>query len=339
MTDFTRVNLVVGNNNSGKTSTLEGIELLVADGHISVFYGAARRRGESTPYLRRGYGPDISNLFFGHECEPGAYFELSSDDNRQLKAKVKSLDEVGDINWPKIPLLEREDQIEPAFALSIVSKATDRDAVVPLTESGSIIDHRISRRTESVEQSVQFLALESFAAAPMGRAWNRILIDGREEEVVKDMRILLPDIDSIHFLTSERPTGSGIFVGSSQRSGRRVPIGSYGDGVRRLLAFRLALAGATNGFVLIDEIDAGLHWTVIEDIWRLLGEVAERLNVQVFATTHSLDCIRGLGALIEAHPHLADQFSIHKIDQSLPQAVSLHGAHIPVAVRQDIEMR
>ena len=62
-------------------------------------------------------------------------------------------------------------------------------------------------------------------------------------------------------------------------------------------------------------------------------------NVQVFATTHSYDCIRGLGTLLRAHPELAGQVAIHKLDQSLPQAVTLQGARIPVAVEQDLEVR
>ena len=54
MTDFTRLNLTVGKNNSGKTSILEAVELLVAEGHVSVFHTAAQRRGETAAYYRRG---------------------------------------------------------------------------------------------------------------------------------------------------------------------------------------------------------------------------------------------------------------------------------------------
>lgn len=138
-------------------------------------------------------------------------------------------------------------------------------------------------------------------------------------------------MDSIHFLAGGRLGDGGILVGR-RGAARRIQIGNHGDGVRRLLAFRLALAGAENGFLLIDEIDSGLHWTVMEDIWRLLVQVAERLNVQIFATTHSYDCIRGLGTLVRAHPELAGQVSIHKLERSLPQAISLRGARIPVVI-------
>ncbi len=121
--------------------------------------------------------------------------------------------------------------------------------------------------------------------------WDRILAKGREKEIVEDMRLLLPDIDSIHFLTG-MVRREVILVGL-RGGGRRMPIGSYGDGLRRLLELRLNLEAAADGFLLIDEIDTGLHWTIMEDVWRLLVEVAKKSNVQIFATTHSLDCIRG----------------------------------------------
>ena len=339
MTDLARVNLVVGKNNSGKTSILEAVELLASDGHLSTFHNAAQRRGETAAYYRKGYGPCISNLFFGHRCEPGDCFELSSKDgSRELRVTIVTLDDIPDVDWLRRPPYV-DDAPEPALVMSIVSNGKDTEALFPISEDGSILDYRsASRRGESLDKPVRFLALESFASAAMGKAWNEILTSGRETEIVKDMELLLPDIDSIHFLASDRPAGSGILIGR-RGTGRRMPIASYGDGMRRLLAFRLALVGAADGVLLIDEIDAGLHWTVMEDVWRLLVKVAERSNVQIFATTHSKDCIDGLATLIRAHPDVADQVSIQKIDPSLPQAISLQGVQISVAVDQDIEVR
>ena len=333
LADLTRVNLVVGKNNSGKTSILEAVELLVAAGRVTVFHEAARRRGAPALHDRKDRSPAISNLFFGYECKPGAHFELSSQDRAlKLSVHVTHLDELEDVN---------RSHPESAFALSIVN-AKEEKTTLPITEDGSIIGYRQSvtflRQNESLDNPVHFLALESFSFAAMEQAWEEILIHGRESEIVEDMKLLMPDIDSIHFLARERLGGGGILVGR-RGVARRVQIGNYGDGVRRLLAFRLALAGAENGFLLIDEIDSGLHWTVMEDIWRLLVQVAERLNVQIFATTHSYDCIRGLGTLVRAHPELAGQVSIHKLERSLPRAVSLCGDRIPVVIEQDIEVR
>jgi AAA15 family ATPase/GTPase len=53
----------------------------------------------------------------------------------------------------------------------------------------------------------------------------------------------------------------------------------------------LKLFGAKGGFFLIDEFENGLHYSIQEKVWELLFEMAERYKIQIFATTHSWDCI------------------------------------------------
>lgn len=156
-----------------------------------------------------------------------------------------------------------------------------------LTRVNLIVGKNNSGKT-TVLEAVELLVSNGHLAA---FAWNDVIAEGREDEIAGDMRLLVPEIASIHFLTSSTLRGSTALVGL-RRGGRRMPIGSYGDGLRRLLALRLALHGANHGFLLIDEIDAGLHWTVMEGVWRLLVEVAKDADAQIFATTHSQDCIR-----------------------------------------------
>ena len=351
LSDLATVNLIVGKNNCGKTSVLEAVELLVTNGHPAAFSEAARRRGEltSTPY-RPGRAVDISHLFFGHGYQPGAHFALSSDDGKsELSATILSLDEVGEAadRWDtrrrtmvRLAELDAEEATDPAFGLRIVSSAEKEAAVYPITENGTVLDESWGRsmRNGASGSPVRFLALESVAAERMGDAWDKVITERREDEIAADLRILVPEIDSIHFLTHSRLSRGGILVGH-QDGGPRLPIGSYGDGLRRLLALRLALVGAADGFLLIDEIDAGLHWTVMEDVWRLLVEVARKSNVQIFATTHSYDCIRGLGSLVRSRPHLAEEVSIQKVHGSLQQAVSFRGQQIRIAAEQEIEVR
>src|SRR5207248_2098407 len=59
----------------------------------------------------------------------------------------------------------------------------------------------------------------------------------------------------------------------------------------RLFGIMLALVNAREGILLVDEFENGLHYSVQPEVWRHLFEVASRLNVQVFATAHSWDCI------------------------------------------------
>ena len=353
LTNLARVNLLVGKNNCGKTSVLEAMELLVSGGRPTVFSRSLQRRGESGarhPSRPREWPADVSHVFFGHTCTPGARFDLSSDNGKHtLKVTIVSLEEIGeiadDLNPAVSQRLQRslfepdEDGAAPVFVMQIERGAPEKPIVLPVMEDGTILLERQYRwtRSESTGTPVHFLTLESVDSAALGGMWDTVLAESRETEIINDMKLLEPDLDSIHFLT-RAPLGSGILVGL-RTGGRRVPIGTYGDGMRRLLALRLSFVGSANGFLLIDEIDTGLHWTVMEEMWQFVVEVARRLNVQIFATTHSYDCIRGLGSLVRSKPEFEDQVTIQKVDRSLNQAVCLRGDQIKVAVDQDIEVR
>jgi len=350
LTDLTRVNLVVGKNNCGKTSVLEIIELLIAGGHPPVFLASLARRDGAK--LRK-VTPDVSHFFFGHKCVPGASFTLSSDDaGRTLSVKILSLEEVGDEadEWYRNVTRQRQlgfdhpvEAVMPAFGMSIThdtpENAPNGKIVLPIMENGRILIESLRRwmGDRRFGPPMRFYSLDSLNPVSMGEMWNTVLTQGLEAEIVSDMKLLEPELDSIHFLTSDG-LENDILVGR-RNGGRRLPIGNFGDGMRRLLALRLSFVGTTNGVLLIDEIDTGLHWTIMEEMWQVVVEVARKSNVQVFATTHSHDCIRGLGSLIQSRPEFADQVSIQKVVSSLPQAVCLRGDQIRVAVEQDIEVR
>jgi len=71
-----------------------------------------------------------------------------------------------------------------------------------------------------------------------------------------------------------------------------------GDGIWRILGITLASVKAEGGILLIDKIDTGLHFTVMENMWKLITQTAKRLDVQVFATTHNSDCRTSLAAIL-----------------------------------------
>ena len=348
LTNLARVNLVVGKNNCGKTSVLEAIELLVSGGRPGVLMRSLQRRGE-VGARGRDRPPAVTHIFFGHVSKPGTSCNLSSDDGKRvLSVKVLPVDEAGEEAEDWSPAIRKgllrsaydpDDDATPAFVMSIEQGAPEKRIVVPILEDGTILLERHIRwfRAEPLDTPVHFLTLEAFDPAAMRQMWDTILAEGRETEIVEDMRLLEPNLDSIQFL-SGAGFGNGILIGV-QGGGRRLPIGTYGDGMRRLLALRLSFVGTTNGFLLVDEIDTGFHWTIMEEMWQFVVEVARRLNVQVFATTHSYDCIKGLGTLLQSRPDLTDQVSIQKIHGSLKQAVCLRGDQIKVAVEQNIEVR
>ncbi|MDE0272886.1 MAG: AAA family ATPase [Gammaproteobacteria bacterium] len=363
LADLRPVNLIVGNNNCGKTSILEAVELLASGGRPSAFKRSAMRRSETVWHhhddpqeplvaMRSSRGVRravLSHFFHGHRCEPGAEFVLSADDSRsdghprRLSAKLYSSGDVEtssffDVGGGDRPsaLRYRMDERGPDAVLYLtIENEGGEPFLLPVGEYGALLgDVYRLRVSNGPNASLRFLTLDSFDPLSMREEWDGLQAEGREDEVVESLKTLLPNIASIHFLAG----GAGILIGSADGGGR-LPIGTFGDGVKRLLALALSFIGSRDGFLLIDEIDTGLHWTVMEDMWRLVVEAAKRSNVQVFATTHSYDCIRGLGSLAKSCPELAKQVSIQKVHHALQRAVSLHDEGIQVAVEQGIEVR
>ena len=78
-----------------------------------------------------------------------------------------------------------------------------------------------------------------------------------------------------------------------QNHPRPVPLKSLGDGVTRLFAAGLALANSRDGFLVLDEAENGIHYSVQESFWRMVLRASHQHNVQVLATTHSKDCLTG----------------------------------------------
>ena len=73
-----------------------------------------------------------------------------------------------------------------------------------------------------------------------------------------------------------------------------------GDGINRILTIIFAMVNCESGYLLIDEFENGLHYSVQEKLWEIIFHLAERLNIQVFATTHSLDCVEAFATVLNS---------------------------------------
>jgi hypothetical protein len=152
------------------------------------------------------------------------------------------------------------------------------------------------------------------------------------------MKIIEPNIERLAFTSREIRSSSIAFVKLTGEE-QRVPLGSLGDGTRRLLALAIYIARATGGVLLVDEIDTGLHYTTMESMWRFVIEAARRLNVQVFATSHSGDCVRALAWLQTDMPELAVEVSVHRVERDAAAAVRYSASDIEISARHHIEVR
>ena len=110
----------------------------------------------------------------------------------------------------------------------------------------------------------------------------------QEGDVLEALRLIEPALERIEVLSE--PGGPSLYLDIGLDA--LVPLAVCGEGIVRLFSIIVELIASRNGGLLIDEIDNGLHYTVMPKLWELLGSLVEKHHVQVFATTHNDELMR-----------------------------------------------
>lgn len=352
MSGLGRVNLLVGTNNCGKTSVLEAIHMLSTPGNVVPLWLAQTRRGEFVETTRE-VEIDIAHVMHGHMLAEGTGFQIIGDGPSGMRELAVALvtrepgvkdidgdDESGDLVVPS-----ESGMVSPmSLRLGWSGPSPVKELELPLTRWGRLRDRiyrtqYMSHVPGSEERgSVAFITPEGMNRERVTSMFESIVLTPNEATVLQALRTIEPTIERIASVGSYRRQFSREVRGglAMMVAGRRIPIGSMGDGIWRLLGVALALVNARGSVVLVDEIDTGLHYSVLVDMWRLVLETARSLDVQVFATTHSRDCYEALAAVTEPG---RTEISLQRIERRKVEAVAFSELEIRQAAERGLEVR
>jgi AAA15 family ATPase/GTPase len=198
--------------------------------------------------------------------------------------------------------------------------------------------YREKFQSEKSKVNKQFVATERLDQQTITNLWEQIIFTPKEDMVLNVLRILEPDLERIALVSQITPGMSVLLKLKGNEA--PVPLGSMGDGMYRIFALALTLVNCENGDLFVDEIDTGLHYKALTNMWRLVIETAKRLNVQVFATTHSWDCIAAFQKAL--HETSASELgTLFRLDckQDQIKYVAYTGEKLATAIEHDIEVR
>jgi energy-coupling factor transporter ATP-binding protein EcfA2 len=340
-----RINLLVGPNNCGKTTVLEAIDLLAEHldpaqlGMKSVLRGAVTQAqaGQAIEAAR----VELRHLFFGHVARAGSELVISGTAAESVQRLRVS------ISREPIPA-PRGDRssakLDGMLWLCMQHSGIPDDAIeaIRLSASAEWSLADLAQRYNAVQDRfhVPFIPAASWPRSYISERLSSVALNPEEALVLEVLRVIEPRVEGI--IAVPLPAlpvladRGGIFVKlKGQRE--RVPIGSLGEGMWRLLALALALVKARGSVLLVDEIDIGLHYSAQTDMWRMVKQAAEELDVQVFATTHSRDCIYALAQLARADVTVGSDLSIQRIEGE--HAVAYTEREIVLAAERGIEVR
>ena len=329
---LSRINLFAGRNNIGKSTLLEAIFLLAGAGDPNMALNG---------HIVRMQGGTKAPTSVWETLWMPLFRELDADAGITIVGRHAS---VGDMRLRIV--LERP-------VTTAVSRTGDGgvltgervgDRSLKFTYTDSRVG-RIQSEARDTGDKTTFDRKEDYFAFGMamiqpGRGdverdaidLGRLRKKKRGDLLLDALRVLEPQLRGIEDNASSGVPMIWVDIGLREL----VPLSVLGAGVTHLTRIVLAAAAAPGGVVLVDEIENGLHHSVLPDVWRVVREAAEQFNVQVFATTHSFECVEA------AHEELgADGFRLHRLEvvDGAVRCVTLSPTAISGAIRHNMEIR
>ena len=307
-----RVTLIVGENSVGKTTILDAVRVFADRGNFLTLRSLLRDREEvlidesveDAPVRV----PNWPALFHGREAGCPVRIKVVNREELHLlqidsayasseQGRLASGSTVGRTRVLRTSFngvsFEHPYQAEMSEELG---------RLAPLRGADRVLDRQLAR---AYAEDWPFPRLPYETIGPdiidsdrIARYLDRVALTPHEHLAVDALRLIFGDaIERIAAVADDEG-------GRLRRSSRRtlvklsdeetpVPLASLGDGAIRLLGVGLAIANAGDGLLLIDEAENGLHHRRQADFWRMIIRAVRESNVQVIATTHSWDCVRG----------------------------------------------
>ena len=323
--DLGQINLLVGVNNSGKTSVLEALSIYCDPLDIRTWLITARQREDGYSNAHNSQLDALRWLFDKETLQTGTIL-ISGDGSFAIKKMKAMYDDIEEMFLPERKkqfvsmgeqISEDEDeQISEDEGTLEIRKGLDLKvelygsqlklfgSEIPDTiEIYHLWGNNLSRRIPAKREPRLLVSVVTPTSHRSNIGQIRLLSEAHFHDFKSDILDLLSQMDqNISDVTILLPPDSqsprvSIYIHHKKLG--LVPISAFGDGVRRLLHIALKLASVKGGILLIDELESTIHTEALQNSFQWLVKWCKEMNVQLFATTHSLEAVDALLAVTE----------------------------------------
>ena len=353
-----RVNLITGKNNTGKSTLLEAVAVYAKKGDINFISQLLEERGETTNAIKetsrnpiqanikvfsslfnnRVVGFDVADAISIGSIENSLFGKKLSSENRTFLRFVKYIDDIskdeqGNTTRKRRFLQDNSDATEN-YKIGFEVKSGDYSYVLAFDDDGVYPRFIMS----PLKDNVQIVKTKNIDKDINSGLFDNIALTDKEQNVIDALKIIEPLTERIAFVEEKPRKRNAVIKLSGSQS--ILPLQSMGDGINRVLTIILALVNSDNGYLLIDEFENGLHYSVQEKLWTIIFQLSRELKIQVFATTHSEDCIRGFQSALNNQENLSDGKLIRLNNENgIIKQVEFNAKELKIADEQDIEIR
>ncbi len=309
-----RINVVVGRNNTGKTSLLEAMAIPIDFGDP---WPASTLRGDGAAKAVRG-GMDVPSrdlvLRAGSALGVSLHFWRARD-----CGVATCLRDLGGTIARNAPYHH------PAYKEWVQGLPRGRT----VSNIGEFFGDTDARSTGQI---VSAFSKDSDSVARYERA---MLDTGFERQMESVLRSLDSRVRSLRTLA---PDGYDRQVYVDIGLQQRFPLSLLGQGMQRLMSLSTHAYAARGGMLFVDEIEIGLHHSYFEELWRGIRSMADLLDLQVVATTHSYECLAAASVSASA----VDDLAVIRLERGSDNRISaqtLSGERLLNAIAHGAELR
>lgn len=298
-----RVNLIAGKNNAGKSAFLEAILLHNSVFSLRTIIDLLKNRQEdwdSKLLMDETPLSDPMRHFFNNHVIPeiGGMLKLHSNDSKiSLESSAYVVQETENDDGSLIrkkSFVDADHEVgSDARRCLLVKRKSLPTLIIDL--DGKIPSRMQLRRISSEEGTTsRFVSPQGIDDEQAAYMWDVVALSDMEEDVILGLKLIEPSLEKLAFIKSDEHRSGRIPIAKLNGFDVPVPLKSLGDGMTRVLHIILSLVSCKSGEILvIDEFENGLHWSIQPKVWEMIFMLAKKLNVQVFASTHSRDCVAG----------------------------------------------
>ncbi|TFE69348.1 hypothetical protein A7Q09_05505 [Methylacidiphilum sp. Yel] len=347
LTGLERINLFIGRNGVGKTALLEAIFLHSGayNAELGVRVNAFRGVEVKVEFSPRAEVP-WRWLFF--DCNLSQKIELIATDEKEQTHIVQ-------VQEPQKPELS-------LFPISWQTQSRPGSLAVASDVHALEFRYKQSGKEDKVSYFVVTPAGVSVQPTPLPsppfpgifigarnrvpvaedvQRFSRLVLDKREVDLLKALQIIEPRLKDVRIGL----LGDSLAIFADIGAAHWLPLTMISDGAARLASIVLAIVDASGGVVLIDEIENGIHYSALKKMWRTIKKAAVLFDVQVFATTHSWECVTSAHEAFSSKESSPEEgqydFAVHKLgrrDGDIVAAV-LGREALAAAIETNLEVR
>lgn len=340
--DASRVNLIVGRNDAGKTSLLEAIRFMLA-GHPRNLRRPGRNRVEPKRTSRL---TQVKIAFY--DSQTGGKIEVSGIVNERQLNVTAEISSVLPNQEDGTQSLVREIDDDDSESLEDLLSTND-EVIVKISVDGKLIttisqllDDKFRMNGYHMPNPNKYVWLGTDRAEVWDHArhYSSLYRSGGSDMLITILREIEPRLKQLVVLTEKDDTHSSsavleVDLGLSET----LPLSSMGDGFGSVIAMLSAIGSAKNGLCLIDEIENGIHYSIQEQVWSSLALGAEKFDTQIWATTHSYDCLSSIHRAFEDRP---EDLRVHRLERKHDGFIAVHTFNYAVlgrALESGLEVR